>query len=106
MKIELLYSSDCPSWQITLTYLNEIIETHHFKVDLKLTKVETNKEAIIHQFTGSPTLRINGEDLFPVKQTEYRLGCRVYKTDFGFQGAPPKEMIEEKIKDFLLSSSD
>lgn len=100
MNIELLYFSDCPSWQYTLASLEQIIESHQLQVEIKLIQVETIKEAELHQFNGSPSIKVNGKDLFPVDQDDYHLGCRLYKTPSGFKGSPSKEMIEEKLREY------
>jgi hypothetical protein len=44
---------------------------------------------------GSPSIRVNGEDLFPVDHENYALGCRVYQTPDGLRGWPTVEMLEE-----------
>lgn len=68
---------------------------------VELIPVETQEEAVCHRFTGSPTIRVNGEDLFPTGQEYYALGCRVYQTPEGYQGWPTEEMISEKIQDLI-----
>jgi hypothetical protein len=59
--------------------------------------VETQEEIEDNKFTGSPTTRINGEDLFPTVQTNYALGCRVYQTPDDYKGWPTEAMILEKL---------
>ena len=97
--IELLYFGDCPSWENALNSLKDVLEELKISTDILLTKVETNEEAILHKFQGSPTMKINGEDLFPTNQENFALGCRVYQTSEGFKGTPTREMIKEKILD-------
>jgi len=106
MNIELLYFSDCPSWQYTLASLEQIFESHHLQVEIKLIQVETKEEAELHQFYGSPTIKVNGKDLFPIEQGDYHLGCRVYKTPSGYKGSPSKEMIEEMLGEFFKKETN
>jgi hypothetical protein len=46
-----------------------------------LVAVDTDGEAERLRFPGSPTIRVEGEDIFPSEGTEWedwRLGCRLY----------------------------
>jgi hypothetical protein len=43
---------------------------------------------------GSPTIREDGEDLFPVPdRAGYALGCRMYATPEGLKGTPTATML-------------
>jgi hypothetical protein len=99
--IEFLYFSDCPSWKNTLDLLKEILDELKISTDIILKKVETNEESIIHKFQGSPTIKINGEDLFPTNHDNFALGCRVYKTPEGFKGSPTRTMIKANILNLI-----
>lgn len=96
-KIELLYFNDCPSWKNALEVLNAVLDKFEIKKNVSIIQVETHEEAQKHKFTGSPTIRINGQDLYPIEQTQYALGCRMYQTPDGFRGWPTQAMLEESI---------
>ena len=97
--IDFLYFGDCPSWKNTLDLLKDILDELGISTNIKLTRVETSEEASLHKFQGSPTIKINGKDLFPTNHKNFALGCRVYKTPQGFKGTPTQEMIKENILD-------
>jgi hypothetical protein len=99
--IELFYFDACPSWKETLGHLREILEEMNIIDEVKLIRVETDDDAVSHQFPGSPTIKINGHDIFPTKQDNYALGCRIYETPDGFKGSPSKEMIREKFSQII-----
>ena len=101
MKIEILYFDDCPSWRTAKQYLTEILDDFGVDSSISLIRVESNTDAVERKFTGSPTIRLDGIDLFPVDHTDYALGCRVYETPQGLNGIPTKEMITEKMKGFF-----
>ena len=61
------------------------------------------EEAEVHRFVGSPSIRVNGEDLFPSDQDQLALGCRVYQTPEGFRGWPTEAMLREKLAPYMLS---
>ena len=100
--IELLYFEDCPSWKNTLDVLNAVIDENELDVEIDLLKVETQEEAELYHFVGSPTIRIDGKDIFPTGQDQYALGCRVYSTPEGFKGWPTKDMLKEKLENITL----
>ena len=96
--IELLYFDDCPSWKNALEILNNTLSKLGYPEEVSIIKVETHEKAIEHRFVGSPTIRVNGEDLYPIDQTQYALGCRVYQTPDGFSGWPTAEILEERLQ--------
>ena len=60
--------------------------------------VNSDEEARRLRFLGSPTIRIDGRDLFPAGEREdWRLGCRVYATLEGLKGSPTTEMFREAL---------
>lgn len=98
MKIELLYFDDCPSWNNAQEILFGALKMLGFPLSVDLVAVETQEDAVHHKFTGSPMIRVNGEDLFPTGQENYALGCRVYQTPEGYKGWPTEEMVLEKLQ--------
>ena len=102
-KIELLYFEDCPSWKNALEILYATLDKIGLSADVSVIQVETHEAAVEHQFVGSPTIRVNSEDLFPTSQDQYALGCRVYQTPDGFRGWPTASMLEENLKSILVS---
>ena len=97
MDIELLYFDDCPSWKNALVTLETIVEECGISSKISLIRVETQEEAVLYRFVGSPTIRVNKKDLFPTGQGQFVLGCRIYQTSEGLKGWPTKEMLLEKL---------
>jgi hypothetical protein len=58
-------------------------------VSISGVPVQTADEALAARFAGSPTILIDGRDLFPTS-TEWAggLACRLYRTPAGFAGVP------------------
>lgn len=100
--VELLYFEGCPSWKNAHALLIDLFKNLEFVPDILITRVETEEEAIKNKFTGSPMIKVNGEDLFPTGQDNYALGCRVFLTSAGYRGWPTKEMLSEKLHDFNI----
>jgi len=89
MQIDLLYFDGCPSWQTALANLRAAIGDQ----PIRLIRVETPEQAEAEQFTGSPTIRFDGEDIFPAGDATYALACRLYITPSGSSGAPTTAML-------------
>ena len=97
MRIEVLYFEGCPTYRVAEEALRGMLAQEDAKVEL--VAVKTDEEAQRLRFPGSPTIRVDGEDLFPVPvRTDYALGCRMYATPEGLRGSPTAEMLEEALR--------
>src|SRR5438445_271076 len=102
MRIELLYWEECPSYDLALQRLREALAERQVAESVRLIEVTTEREAEALRFPGSPTIRIDGQDLFPTPDGPYGLTCRVYRTDDGrVTPLPTAEMIREAIRKAL-----
>ena len=97
MRFELLYFDGCPSWQTAYEHLERALAILGLQGSVQLVHVQTGEQAVEVEFVGSPTIRLNGKDLFPVNHTDYALGCRVYRTPEGMRGYPTVDMLREVI---------
>ena len=98
MKMEILYFDGCPTYLEAEKILREVLEERGIAAEVELVAVNTDGEARELRFAGSPTIRVDGEDLFPVPgRTEYALGCRMYATSEGLRGSPTSTMLSEAL---------
>jgi hypothetical protein len=97
MKVQLLYFEDCPSWQTGLERLNTALLMEQLEDSVELVKVEDDVEAARLKFLGSPSFRIDGQELWPDERESYSLSCRVYITPEGMKGWPSVEMLRDKL---------
>jgi hypothetical protein len=98
MKIEVLYFDGCPTYETAAKTLRAVLEEEGVEAEAHLVAVNSDEEAGQLRFRGSPTIRVDGEDLFPVAEREdWRLGCRVYATPQGLRGSPTAEMLREAL---------
>ena len=58
-------------------------------------RVEDADAAEAERFLGSPTIRVDGEDVEPSasERTDYGLECRLYETPDGLRGVPADEWV-------------
>jgi len=101
MEITILYFDGCPSWQTALENVRKAIDILGLKAEVNLIKINTNEQAVNERFTGSPSIRINGVDLWPDERSDYSLSCRIYQTPNGIKGSPTVEMICERIQEVM-----
>lgn len=80
-KIELLWWRECPSWERTLAELREAVRAANLDPgSIEVREVSTEPAAEQERFVGSPTIRIDGEDIQPPGEDEpLGLNCRVYR---------------------------
>jgi hypothetical protein len=98
MKIELLYFDGCPTYRSAQEALKQALSEEGIDARIQLLAVNTDEEAQRMQFPGSPTIRVNGRDLFPAPEPQDDgLGCRMYTTPEGLRGTPTKEMLREAL---------
>lgn len=98
MDITLLYFEGCPSWKIADERLRTIAAERR---DIRVTRhlVETPAEAERTQFHGSPSIVVDGVDLFSEPGDGVGLACRLYATPAGYQGAPTLEQLRAALID-------
>jgi hypothetical protein len=89
MKVEVVYFDGCPEWQFAWDRLDEALRLAGVP-DARMSPVRlaSDAEAAAVGFTGSPTIRVDGEDLFPGAPTLGVLARRFYATVDGLAGTP------------------
>jgi hypothetical protein len=100
LHIDFLYWEDCPSHEAALELLRSVLATEHVQADLTVRDVETDEEAVALRFPGSPTIRVNGQDIDPtVDEDVVGLTCRAYRTPAGkISPLPPRELIVNAVR--------
>lgn len=96
MQVELLYFDGCPNWQATDQLLQELAAVYGFTLTRQL--VETPEQAEAVSFRGSPSVLIDGRDVFADEDAPVGLACRVYDTPDGPVGEPPRGELEQALK--------
>ncbi len=97
MIIDLLYFDDCPSWEKVMADLETIRKEKILEFSINLVNVKSDEEASKLKFLGSPSIQIDGVDLWPDDRPTYAMNCRMYQTSNGLRGWPSLEMIRQKL---------
>ena len=99
-KIEFLFWEDCPSHPEAMARLQEVMGEMGVDVPIERIEVLTDEDAVRLAFPGSPTIRVDGQDIDPTgaAQMGAALTCRVYVLKDGrFSPVPSKDMIRRAL---------
>jgi hypothetical protein len=100
MTVELLWWDGCPSHPEALADLQRILREEGVEAEVSRIEVTDDEQARRERFPGSPTIRINGEDIVAPPEAEpYSLTCRVYRTRDGrVSPRPDPEDVREAVR--------
>jgi hypothetical protein len=99
VKIEILYFDGCPNRKVADQRVREVLD--EMGVRAKVVHVNVKDEDVAQEiwFPGSPTILVNGVDVAPASNgVPFSMGCRIYPTSSGFDGAPDKDAIRTAIE--------
>jgi len=99
LKIELLYFEGCPGFKPTLSLLQQVLDEEEIPAKVHTIPVESEESDKKHRFLGSPSIRMDGEDIEPEARTATGFGmkCRIYDNEGVPGGVPAKSKIREAI---------
>ena len=94
MDVEVRFVEGCPSLPVIRQRLRHALDAvGRAGVDVRFRRVRTEAEAEALGFTGSPTILIDGIDLFRQPGAVVGLSCRLYRTAQGATGSPSNEQL-------------
>jgi hypothetical protein len=95
VEVELLYWEGCPSHPAALADLRAALGGD---VAVTVREVLTEEQAVAERFPGSPTIRVDGEDLFPSDEPP-SLTCRIYRlADGRYSPTPDPGLLREALR--------
>jgi hypothetical protein len=93
VEVELLYWDGCPSHPEALALLQSMPD-----VEITQREILSDAQAEAERFAGSPTFRVDGEDLFPTDDPP-GLTCRVYRrADGRYSPTPDADDLRERLR--------
>jgi hypothetical protein len=99
VRVSFLYYEDCPSHDVALERLREVMDEEGIPGVVEVVKVETEEQARELHFVGSPTIRVDGQDIDPPDDSRYALTCRAYRlADDRISPLPSKDMIRRAVR--------
>jgi hypothetical protein len=100
MKVAVLYFDGCPNHEALVPHLRALLERHGAEAAIELVRVEDAEAAERERFLGSPTVRVDGEDVEPgaAERTDFGLKCRLFATTNGLRGMPADDWVLAAIQ--------
>jgi hypothetical protein len=91
MRVELFWWEGCPSHPQALDELKEVLRAEGLDPEsVELREVESDEQAAREGFPGSPTIKVDGEDVLPPGEGRpVGLTCRVYRLRDGRPSPTP-----------------
>jgi hypothetical protein len=101
--VELLWWEGCPSTGEALAMLREEVAAAGFDPEgIDVREVATDSDARREEFVGSPTIRVDGRDVQPVRDEPIGLSCRVYRlADGRISPLPDREEVRQTLLDAM-----
>ncbi|MDX1511154.1 MAG: hypothetical protein R3249_07395 [Nitriliruptorales bacterium] len=95
-EVTLLYFDGCPHWELADHQLRTLAD----ELGLTITRrrIETPEDAERWSFRGSPTILIDGEDVFATGSEPVGLSCRIYQTPDGPAGTPSVAQLRDALR--------
>jgi hypothetical protein len=101
MDARVVYFDGCPNWRVAGDRLRLALDrSGHPGVQIRWVRVEIDEYAATAGFAGSPTLLIDGNDVFPSAAVwTGGLACRLYRTSGGPVGAPTVDGLVAALRE-------
>jgi copper chaperone CopZ len=101
MKVEILYFDGCPHYRPAVEQVKEALRQERLTAELVEINVPDAARARELKFLGSPTIRVDGEDIEPAARssTSFGLMCRTYADGSRHTGVPPLALIRAALRD-------
>jgi hypothetical protein len=98
--ISFLYWEECPSHEAALARLRAVMAEEDVDAPIELVRVDTESDAMRLTFIGSPTIRVNGQDIDPPPAGSIcGLTCRAYRRGDGrISPLPPESLIRSALR--------
>jgi hypothetical protein len=99
VRVELLYTDDDPNYMATRQNLVEVLNEDAFETPVQMIAVRSLADAELLGFPGSPTIRIDGQDIDAENASAISLGVRSYADAGGgaASSVPSKALIRSAV---------
>jgi hypothetical protein len=99
-RVEVLTFEGCPNAAPALELVERIVDELGVAADVRRIDVPDPEAAAAHRFLGSPSIRVNGQDVEPgaSERSDYVFSCRVYRTGTGLSGQPDEQWLRAALE--------
>jgi hypothetical protein len=98
--VEILYFRGCPNHADAHALVERLAAELRLDPEIRDVEVPDPEAAPRFRFLGSPTVRVDGEDVAPGTEgrTDYVFACRIYRGEHGLSGQPDEQWIREALE--------
>lgn len=98
MRIEVLYFDGCPNSAEACHRTEAALAALGWgTVAVMMRQMRTAEDAEGTAFAGSPTISVDGRDIFPGAAPTSELSCRIYQTPNGLAGLPTVGQLKDAL---------
>jgi hypothetical protein len=99
MRVEIFYFSGCPNHAPAVDCVRDVLAQEDTAAEMVEVEVKDVATAQRVGFLGSPTIRVDGQDVEPAARAEraFGLSCRTYIHGGRRAGVPPLEWIRAAV---------
>ena len=90
MRVEVLFVPGCPNYAPAVARVKKILASESLTPEVEEIPIYSLEEARALTFLGSPTIRINEDDVEPIETSTPGLACRLYANR---TGVPSEEAL-------------
>jgi hypothetical protein len=103
MRVELLYWDADPHYMTARQRLVEVLTEDAFETPIQMIAVNSQEDAELLGFIGSPTIRLDGTDILPDSSATVGLSLRAYPAEEDLAGPavepiPGKRLIRRAVE--------
>jgi len=101
LRVEVLYFSGCPNRVPAVDRVREVLAQEGTSAEMVEVEVKDAAAAQQAGFLGSPSIRVDGQDVEPAARAVRTFGmmCRTYIDDGRRAGLPPPEWIRAAVRE-------
>jgi hypothetical protein len=95
MRIDVLYVPGCPNYEPAVARIQKVLASESLEAEVHGVAVSSDAEAKALLFPGSPTIRVDGDDVEPTHTAYPSLACRLYANR---SGVPSEEVLRLAVR--------
>lgn len=97
--VQLLWFEGCPNHLAARTMIDDVLREGAGGARFEAIEVADDTTAARRRFPGSPTIRVDGNDIEPGYEEcdDCTPRCRVYATPSGLRGVPERAWLERAL---------
>jgi hypothetical protein len=98
-QIEILAFEGCPNRERAIQLVASVVADAGVRAEVRVIDVPDAETAERTRFLGSPTIRVNGNDIEPGadERTDFVHACRVFHTATGVTGEPDPRWLQAAL---------